>query len=127
APPMARKCADTIDRRDATKRPAGRLSGLSALTFEEIWSGRRGSNPRPRPWQGRALPLSYTRIRDHWAAWPPATGRPMPKAADECNRSATAFVVEQCRFLRPGRPSDRNRAIGGFGHEQIEISGRTAT
>src|SRR4051794_32581628 len=34
-------------------------------TFErEIWSGRRDSNPRPRPWQGRALPLSYTRIRD---------------------------------------------------------------
>jgi hypothetical protein len=30
------------------------------------WSGRRDSNPRPRPWQGRALPLSYTRIR--WAA-----------------------------------------------------------
>src|SRR3954463_8355211 len=29
----------------------------------ENWSGRRGSNPRPRPWQGRALPLSYTRIR----------------------------------------------------------------
>ena len=28
------------------------------------WSGRRDSNPRPRPWQGRALPLSYTRIRD---------------------------------------------------------------
>ena len=25
------------------------------------WSGRRGSNPRPRPWQGRALPLSYSR------------------------------------------------------------------
>jgi hypothetical protein len=29
----------------------------------KFWSGRRGSNPRPRPWQGRALPLSYTRIR----------------------------------------------------------------
>jgi hypothetical protein len=28
------------------------------------WSGRRGSNPRPRPWQGRALPLSYTRVRN---------------------------------------------------------------
>src|SRR5690349_4648532 len=26
------------------------------------WSGRRDSNPRPRPWQGRALPLSYTRV-----------------------------------------------------------------
>ena len=31
--------------------------------FVKSWSGRRGSNPRPRPWQGRALPLSYTRIR----------------------------------------------------------------
>jgi hypothetical protein len=27
-----------------------------------IWSGRRDSNPRPQPWQGCALPLSYTRI-----------------------------------------------------------------
>ena len=27
----------------------------------EIWSGRRDSNPRPQPWQGCALPLSYTR------------------------------------------------------------------
>jgi hypothetical protein len=28
-----------------------------------LWSGRRDSNPRPQPWQGCALPLSYTRIR----------------------------------------------------------------
>src|ERR1700730_2846540 len=26
-----------------------------------MWSGRRGANPRHRPWQGRALPLSYSR------------------------------------------------------------------
>jgi len=26
------------------------------------WSGRRDSNPRPRPWQGRILPLNYFRI-----------------------------------------------------------------
>src|SRR5436190_23775623 len=26
------------------------------------WSGKRDSNPRPRPWQGRALPLSYSRL-----------------------------------------------------------------
>jgi hypothetical protein len=32
-------------------------------TFEN-WSGRRDSNPRPQPWQGCALPLSYTRIRE---------------------------------------------------------------
>ena len=36
---------------------ASRPRGSSA----EIWSGRRGSNPRHRPWQGRALPLSYSR------------------------------------------------------------------
>src|SRR4051812_31583956 len=33
------------------------------ISLEPNWSGRRDSNPRPRPWQGRALPLSYTRIR----------------------------------------------------------------
>src|SRR5207302_8293239 len=27
------------------------------------WSGRWDSNPRPQPWQGCALPLSYARIR----------------------------------------------------------------
>ena len=26
------------------------------------WSGRRDSNPRPQPWQGYALPLSYARV-----------------------------------------------------------------
>src|SRR6516162_5372845 len=27
------------------------------------WSGKRDSNPRPQPWQGCALPLSYSRNR----------------------------------------------------------------
>jgi hypothetical protein len=27
----------------------------------KIWSGRRDLNPRLRPWQGRTLPLSYSR------------------------------------------------------------------
>ena len=31
---------------------------------EKKWSGKRGSNSRPRPWQGRALPLSYSRKSD---------------------------------------------------------------
>ena len=26
------------------------------------WSGRRDLNPRPSPWQGDALPLSYSRV-----------------------------------------------------------------
>ena len=51
----------------------------------KIWSGRRGSNPRPRPWQGRALPLSYTRIRDG--------GERSPSTADLCQmRTANATV-----------------------------------
>src|SRR6266567_413970 len=27
----------------------------------KLWSGRRDLNPRPSPWQGDALPLSYSR------------------------------------------------------------------
>jgi hypothetical protein len=33
-----------------------------SLIQVEIWSGRRDSNPRPQPWQGCALPLSYARV-----------------------------------------------------------------
>ena len=31
--------------------------GYAAL----LWSGRRGSNSRPPPWQGGVLPLNYFR------------------------------------------------------------------
>src|SRR5262249_53981579 len=30
---------------------------------EDFWSGRWDSNPRPQPWQGCALPLSYARVQ----------------------------------------------------------------
>jgi hypothetical protein len=38
---------------------------LSRLPIPPLrpWSGRRGSNSRPPPWQGGALPLSYFRTR----------------------------------------------------------------
>ena len=32
------------------------------LGYAAVWSGKRGSNSRPSPWQGDALPLSYFRI-----------------------------------------------------------------
>ena len=47
------------------------------------WSGRRDSNPRPQPWQGCALPLSYTRILFRQ---PLAEGSPMPNESRLCNR-----------------------------------------
>ena len=34
---------------------------LGAGISQKIWSGRRDLNPRLRPWQGRTLPLSYSR------------------------------------------------------------------
>ena len=33
------------------------------LIKRKKWSGRRDSNPRPSPWQGDALPLSYARSK----------------------------------------------------------------
>jgi 5-methylcytosine-specific restriction endonuclease McrA len=34
----------------------------------DFWSGRRDLNPRLRPWQGRTLPLSYSRSFSHSTA-----------------------------------------------------------
>ena len=35
--------------------------GDAASLILTKWSGKRGLNPRPSPWQGDALPLSYFR------------------------------------------------------------------
>src|SRR5262245_64172898 len=37
------------------------IRSLLACHAGEGWSGQRDSNPRLRPWQGRTLPLSYSR------------------------------------------------------------------
>ena len=84
-------------------------SGLSSnCHFEKTWSGRRDSNPRPRPWQGRALPLSYTRIREMAGEWSPATGRAMPNAAIECNSRRRLPLSQRndrpCGLLGRNRP-----------------------
>ena len=74
--------------------------------MKKIWSGRRGSNPRPRPWQGRALPLSYTRIRDG--------GDRSPSTADLCQMptaNATARVrSNDTRIIRFHRQMGANRS-----------------
>src|SRR5580658_9007025 len=38
-----------------------RLCLMNPVRATKIWSGRRDLNPRLRPWQGRTLPLSYSR------------------------------------------------------------------
>src|SRR5258708_39502433 len=67
------------------EKPADRAGVVKLCHLKKSWSGRRGSNPRPWPWQGRALPLSYTRIREIGGDRSPAIGRAMPNAAGECN------------------------------------------
>ena len=80
----------TQETSEKTKSPL--ISGPSSnfSTFVKIWSGRRGSNPRPRPWQGRALPLSYTRIRDG--------GDRSPSTAELCQMPTVNATVR----TRPG-------------------------
>src|SRR5206468_3976807 len=43
------------------RRFAGARQFRNASAIFRNWSGRRDSNPRPQPWQGCALPLSYAR------------------------------------------------------------------
>ena len=38
-----------------------KLYCVGTENVKQLWSGKRGSNPRPLPWQGNALPLSYSR------------------------------------------------------------------
>jgi CheY-like chemotaxis protein len=42
-------------------RPLTEFRIGSGMFLAEYWSGRRDLNPRLRPWQGRTLPLSYSR------------------------------------------------------------------
>src|SRR5262245_34405686 len=55
-------------RRTAHRRSPDLLAsygGHPSRAFQsEGWSGKRDSNPRLRPWQGRTLPLSYSRPND---------------------------------------------------------------
>ena len=55
-------CLRITNDKAAGRRPV--IDKTDAKKPGKFWSGRRDSNPRPRPWQGRALPLSYTRIRE---------------------------------------------------------------
>ena len=67
--------------------PPGNLASV------KFWSGRRDSNPRPQPWQGCALPLSYTRIRRRVVA------------AGALSRRATSSYAKDLNALQPRRPA----------------------
>ena len=41
------------------------VAGTRLVAGGAIWSGRRDLNSRPSPWQGDALPLSYSRLEQY--------------------------------------------------------------
>jgi hypothetical protein len=62
---VPRPCSHYVSFPDE-KSPSRAVLGRDSNSGIRIWSGRRGSNPRHRPWQGRALPLSYSRSCLHF-------------------------------------------------------------
>ncbi len=49
----------TYEVRPPWQKQIKREGGAGPL--RAVWSGKRDLNPRPSPWQGDALPLSYSR------------------------------------------------------------------
>src|SRR5712671_5688547 len=54
-------------------------SSCFRLRTDRIWSGRRDLNSRPSPWQGDALPLSYSRFSKKFDSndWPLVVKQPI--------------------------------------------------
>ena len=64
--PAASMRSNTIPRRRSGRPEQSTDSARNSRSESssnpcEGWSGKRDSNPRLRPWQGRTLPLSYSR------------------------------------------------------------------
>jgi hypothetical protein len=89
----------------------------------KFWSGRRDSNPRPRPWQGRALPLSYTRIREAVGDRAPTTRRAMPNAHRECNSRCVTRNRPDHRILAITRENQPEMACESWPISRAVFSG----
>src|SRR3569832_670880 len=92
------------------------------------WSGRRDSNPRPQPWQGCALPLSYARS-GAIARREPDGVRRRPLAATPCPRKPRmpAFVkpwlAGPSNHIRHER-RDKGTTVGHLGNEHRRTRSR---
>ena len=76
-------------------------SGKGPAFRGEGWSGRRDSNPRPLPWQGSALPLSYSRVGGKLYKPPEPCASPRPP--DPKSRPAVSETEE----MLPTSPTKR--------------------
>ena len=134
--------------------PKTRPTKHRPLRAAGLWSGRRGSNPRPTAWKAVTLPLSYSRLRASTApcfgasaakpAWTPTRcpTYPFHFAARHAlqlqaeRRRAPARRPKQAEersplptnLLHPARrPSARQRKkVGGEGRVRTSVATRTA-
>jgi hypothetical protein len=108
----AERCRREPERDGRSGSKSKKAPGNPTLTcfsrLEIVWSGRRDSNPRPQPWQGCALPLSYTRIRDSRAVLAARPGY-CPKAAG----SASALLQFSDRRVTASQNCGENGPIPG--------------
>ncbi len=72
----SRNFASYAMRAAAQKKTTNWALVLVGCLLLELSSGRRDLNPRRRPWQGRTLPLSYSRKERRFLAW---ASRPVNK------------------------------------------------
>ena len=98
------------------RRPRGDGAVRSIFRDRENWSGRWDSNPRPQPWQGCALPLSYARIHASGRAGAAAS---MHHHGGDCNTLRPAFSAP-VRAGGQGRGDRRRSAYPLVGQTPAE-------
>jgi hypothetical protein len=78
-------------------------TGEGEAIFKNVWSGRRGSNPRHRPWQGRALPLSYSRSTSLIITKQALRGNDLPTAVERLDITTQWHfytIFQRARWLK---------------------------
>ena len=115
------KCRESESNRYGDHSPQDFKSCASASSatpacyccfFHKVWhspyeSGRRGSNPRPPPWQGDVLPLNYFR---EWCRLKDSNPRPSDYKSDALPTELSRPISIQCG-LRDLNPHARKRQI----------------
>jgi hypothetical protein len=93
--------------------PLGYVAALQILI--KIWSGRRDLNPRPSPWQGDALPLSYFRTTHafiiRWARLPVKSVRGRGSTITPPPRLLSTLIPAGTRGAHCRGPNTDGRAL----------------
>src|SRR6266550_6906573 len=71
-------------------------TGSSSFRPHQDWSGRRDLNSRPSPWQGDALPLSYSRF----------STRSILRIRDGLSRQQVFFELPKTKTIHKGHEAE---------------------